>query len=194
MTTAPGGGNAAPRLPERIETARLVLRRWTVDDVDRLARAVERNLEHLRPFMPWIAAEPLSKPDRHLLVEGWEQRWREGGDVVLAIERDGDIVGGCGLHARRGPGVLEIGYWVDTDALGLGIAAEAAEALTRAALTVPGVESVEIHHDRANTRSGAVPRRLGYEFVGETVGSAAAPGESGVDCAWRMTRAAWESL
>lgn len=189
MTTAPG----APRLPERIEAGALLLRRWTLDDVDRLALAVERNIDHLRPWMPWIAEEPLTRTERVILVEGWQRRWREGGDVVLAIERGDDVAGGCGLHRRRGFGVLEIGYWVDKELVGLGIATETARALTTAALTVPGVETVEIHHDRANRRSGAVPRKLGYEFVGETADEVTAPGECGIDCTWRMTRRAWES-
>jgi ribosomal-protein-serine acetyltransferase len=54
---------------------------------------------------------------------------------------------------------------------------------------------VEIHHDKANTRSGGIPRRLGYVFAGEAPdapATPAAPGEVGIDCTWRMTRDAWE--
>lgn len=181
------------RLPACIEAGSLVLRRWTVEDVGRLSVAVERNLEHLRPFMPWIAEEPLEEEERRLLIEGWETRWRQGGDVVLAIERAGNVLGGCGLHRRRGAGVLEIGYWVDKDSVGQGIATQAAAALTTAAFCVPGVEIVEIHHDRANAASGAVARKLGYEFCGESAVPVSAPGETGVDCTWRMSRAAWRA-
>ena len=53
---------------------------------------------------------------------------------------------------------LEIGYWVHVDHLQKGYATEMARILTSAAFTVPGIERVEIHHDKANTRSGAIPR------------------------------------
>ena len=56
---------------------------------------------------------------------------------------------------------------------------------------IPGIDAVEIHHDRANVRSAAVPRRLGFTFVGEEPDEPEAPGEAGIDCAWRAERAAW---
>ena len=101
------------------------------------------------------------------------------------------IVGGTGLHRRRGPDTLEIGYWVHADHLGQGFATEAATALTTAAFAVPGIEHVEIHHDRANTASRGIPERLGYRMVAESPDAVTAPGEEGVDCCWRTDRRGW---
>jgi RimJ/RimL family protein N-acetyltransferase len=72
-----------------------------------------------------------------------------------------------------------------------GIATAAARLLTDTAFALPGVEYVEIHHDRANAASRAVPRRLGYELVGERPDPREAPAEVGIDCTWRIARAAW---
>ena len=45
-------------LPERIELPDGVyLRPFRVDDADAVAKAVSESLEHLRPWMPWAAAE-----------------------------------------------------------------------------------------------------------------------------------------
>jgi RimJ/RimL family protein N-acetyltransferase len=164
---------------------RVVLRPETAIDVAQLGAVVSRNLEHLRPWMPWVANEPLTDEQRLALLERWDRERVQGGDAVFGIFLDGEIVGGAGLHRRRGPHGLEIGYWVDRDHLGRGIATEAAGLLTEAALGVPGITFVEIHHDKANVASAKVPERLGYRFVGEAPDQIKAPGEVGIDCTWR---------
>jgi RimJ/RimL family protein N-acetyltransferase len=181
------------RLPGELLGARVVLRRWTVADVPALADAVTRNIEHLRPWMPWIAFEPLPDDDRAALVETWERAYLEGGEVIYGVFLDGGVIGGCGLHKRRGPHGLEIGYWIDKDHTNRGMAAEVARVLTSASLAVPNVTFVEVHHDKANIASSRVPQKLGYAFVGETQDSVTSPGEVGIDCGWRMEAANWPS-
>ena len=177
-------------LPERIESERLVLRLWTSADVPALGAAVGRSVEHLRPWMPWVAFEPLDHDARRLLVEQWDEEWRAGGDAVYGmLDHDGRIVGGTGFHRRnRDRTVLDIGYWVAADRTGCGFAREATAALVDRAFTLGGVTAVDIHHDRANARSRSVPHALGFRFLGETPDSIDAPGEAGVDCHWRRTR------
>ena len=88
---------------------------------------------------------------------------------------------------RIGPGGLEIGYWVRTDRTGRGVATEAAGLLTDAALALPDVDHVEIHHDEANAASGRVPAKLGYALVGRDEVERLNPGEVGVSLVWRIT-------
>ena len=179
-------------LPERIDgDAGLVLRRWTVADIDALAEAVAEAAEHLRPWMSWMAEEPQSLEERRALLERWEREWRSGGDATFAVLADEQVAGSCGLHRRRGPGVLEIGYWIHPHFARRGLATAVARLLTDAAFTVPGIEAVEIHHDKANTASSGVPRRLGFRFVGEAPDGIEAPAEEGIDCTWRMERSEW---
>jgi len=179
------------RLPDTIASERLTLRRWVPEDAAALCAAVEENLEHLRPWMPWIAGEPKSVEARVALINQWTGEWERGGDVVIGALLDGVIVGSTGLHRRRGPTVLEIGYWVHRDHTRKGIATELSAALTTAAFTVPGIERVEIHHDKANEASGGIPRSLGYTRMDETQVAITSPGEVGVDCRWQMTREDW---
>lgn len=176
------------RLPERIEGEGLLLRRWESDDAEVLANAVTESAEHLRPWMPWMAAEPLSLQARRGLLSRWQREWEAGGDSVLGAFVDGAVAGSFGLHRRRGPETLEIGYWVHVAYLRRGLATRAAGLLSEAGLAVPGITRVEIHHDKANIASAGVPRKLGYRFIGETTDMPDAPGEVGVDCAWRLER------
>lgn len=181
------------RLPERVATERLTLRMWTPADAPAMAAAVAASTEHLRPWMPFIADEPLSPEARRTLIERFRADWDTGGDAVYGVFLDGVPVGGTGLHRRSDPGTLEIGYWVHVDHVGMGLATELAAALTTTALAQPGTDTVIIRHDRANARSRRVPEKLGYLLVAETNGEVLTPGDEGVDCTWAMTRDRWPS-
>jgi RimJ/RimL family protein N-acetyltransferase len=181
------------RLPARIETERLVLRTWTADDAEALGIAITESIEHLRPWMPWIAVEPVALEDRQKLIAEWDAKWQAGEDAVYGVFHDGAVVGGTGLHRRIGPGALEIGYWIHADHVRQGFATEVSAALTGPAFGLGGIEGVEIPHDKVNVASEGVPRSLGYTFTGDVAAAVAAPSESGVQCVWTMTRAEWES-
>ncbi len=191
-------------LPERIEHDGLVLRRWTEADAEEVAAVVAANLDHLRPYMPWIADEPLPIEDRRAIHRTWQAQWEAGGDVVYGIyeaeavdQHDGGggggCVGACGLHHRIGPGGLEIGYWVAADHLGKGIARRASAGLTSMAFTLPDIDRVEIRHDISNAYSRNVPASLGFTLIGRDAPNrdTKAPAETGVDLVWRTTREQW---
>ena len=181
------------RWPERVDTERLELRTWREDDAEALAVAISSCLDHLLPWMPWAAFEPLAIEERLKLIREWDEQWQQGNGVVYGVFLDGAIVGGSGFHQRIGPGAIEIGYWVHADHTRRGFASEATAALTDVAFTREDIERVEIHHDRANAPSAGVPRALGYELVRETPDAVDAPGEEGVDCTWIVTRERWQA-
>ncbi len=181
-------------LPQEVTTPRLTLRRWQPTDAHGMHDAVQASIEHLRPWMAWIAFEPLTVEARRDLIIGWGKEQDAGGDGVLGVFLDETPIGGCGLHRRRGPGALEIGYWIHADHTGNGYATELARGLTSAALAIDTIDRVEIHHDKANHISGRVPRRLGYRLTAEVADEIVAPAETGVSCIWQVTGAEWASV
>ena len=181
-------------LPEVVVGPRLALRRWRVSDMAVLRDAIQDSIEHLRPWMSWIEFEPLSDSDREALIHRWEDDWAAGREVVFGAFVGDQVVGGCGFHRRAGPQTLEIGYWVHVDHLRQGYATEMARTLTSAAFTVPDIDRVEIHHDKANTRSGAIPEALGYHLDGESRVKPHAPATIGIDMAWSITKDGWQIL
>jgi len=117
-----------------------------------------------------------------------------GGELQYGLFLGPLAVGSTALIPRIGPGGLEIGYWVHAAHTRRGYATSAAAALTSVAFTLPGIEMVEIHHDRANLASEGVPRKLGFVLVGEPPrpsSSPPAPADSGISRIWRMTRDRW---
>ena len=179
--------------PLVLRDGELTLRPWSVDDAPALAAAVADSVEHLRPWMEWIAAEPQTVAQRRRWIAQCERDRAAGGALVLGAfaGAGAGVAGGCGLHQRLGSGGLEIGYWIHPGFLRRGLATAASRLLTSAAFRLPGISFVEIHHDKANVASGGVPRKLGFELVGETPEPPTAPGEMGIECRWRIERDVW---
>jgi RimJ/RimL family protein N-acetyltransferase len=169
----------------------VVVRRWLPADAEALVTAVTQSAEHLRPWMPWIAQEPMSVDQRLALIGDWDRDWAAGGDVVMGVFVGDQIAGGAGLHRRLGPDGLEIGYWIHTAFTRRGLATLASALLTDVALELPGIERVQITHDKANVASGGVPRKLGFVKVQEIEDGVEAPGEVGISCRWQITRDEW---
>ena len=181
-----------PTLPDEAITPRLHLRIWRTADAAILNDAVHDNLDHLRPWMPWIAFEPRTLTDRERLIRGWVDAWRDGGDAVYgAFDADGKLVASAGLHKRAGPECLEVGYWVHRDHLGKGYATELTRYLTDAAFTVDGIDRVELKIDQANEASARVPARLGFTHGEIKQIEPVAPGEVGIDHCWFVTSDGW---
>jgi len=161
------------RIPHRIVTERLVLRRYEAGDAEQMSRVVTASRHYLAEWMPWARAEPLPPEERSALLDTLIADFDEGRDFTLGIflREAGDYVGGSGLHTRLGEGALEIGYWIAPERQGLGYATETVLALTHVALDLAGAERVEIHHTPNNVKSRAVPQRCGFSYDGRAVTS-----------------------
>ena len=170
--------------PETIDLDGYHLRRATPDDTEALHEAVKASFAELHPWMPWCT-EPVEIAAQREFIERSETSWTaQTAFNWLIVDAGGHLIGTIGLMDRVGPGALEIGYWLRTDATGRGVMTRAAARVTDIALALPGIERVEIHCDAANARSSAVPRRLGYRLDRETPAEPTAPGESGVSQYW----------
>lgn len=91
-------------LPDHLEGPDgLVVRRWLPDDAPALGAAVAESIDHLRPWMAWVADEPLTLERRRAMLLGWEREWESGGDVGLGVFLDGRIAGGCACTIGSGP-------------------------------------------------------------------------------------------
>ena len=164
----------------------IVLREWTEDDAPALGAAIAESIEHLRPWLPWVAGEPIGEAARR----AWIREGHAGSDRVYGIWIEGEIAGGCGFHDRVGPGAMEIGYWVHPRFLRRGVATAAVRRLCEIAFADPAIERLEIHHDRANAASGRVAAAAGFEYVREQPDTKRAPADSGIEWVWQRRRGA----
>lgn len=170
----------------------LVLRRWRTGDAGALADLVRTARDHLRPWLPWVASydDDAAAAAATFLAQR-DPAWDDALAFAYAMTTPGEdeaIVGSVGLENRIGDGGLEIGYWLVPAATGRGLMTSAVAALADAALALEPVARLEIHHDVANLRSGAVPARLGWQRVRERTRPLEAPAETGRTVVWEIRR------
>ncbi|MEZ5167971.1 MAG: GNAT family N-acetyltransferase [Acidimicrobiales bacterium] len=182
----------ARRPADRLAADLVVLERAHVGHLDGLQTAIEMSFLELQPWMDWIGDEPQSRPMTLAHLEERPGQWESGEafSYTMTDPGTGEVIGNCSLMARRGPGRLEIGYWVRSDRAGAGIATAAAGLLTDAAFAVDGIDHTEIHHDAANHASGRVAEKLGYSVVARHVVEKDDPRQAGVDVVWELSRPA----
>lgn len=141
----------------------LTLRRFDAEaDLVEWGRVVEESLEHLRPWMPWVADYTPATTGRFLARQA--KVWEAGEEFTYAVVLGGRIIGTCGLfrHEDTPADAYEIGYWLHPAATGRGVATRAARAMVEQGFGIDGVDELLIVHDRDNHASGAVAARLGF--------------------------------
>lgn len=150
-------------VPHRIETERLMIRRYTHADAPALADVIPRNANHLRRYMEWIKFEPLTVAGRRDYIDRTLAEFDAHQDYTFGIfDVDGQFIGGTGYHVRFNPRRLEIGYWIDQARQGQGLITEACAALTYVGLELTGASIIDIAHAPSNARSASIPARLGF--------------------------------
>lgn len=152
----------------RIETKRLLMRCYNPSDAPLLAESVTENIEHLRPWMPWVHSEPEPIEEKVARLKRFRGMFDLGQNFVYGIfnPEDTKLLGGTGLHPRLGAEELEIGYWIHKDYVNQGLVTESTAALIKVAFELIHVHRIEIHCDPANIASAAIPRKLGFKHEG----------------------------
>ena len=152
----------------RIETKRLVIRCYNPSDAQMLAESVTENLEHLRPWMPWVYSEPEPLAEKVQRLKRFRGMFDLGQDFIYGIFRPDEtkLIGGTGLHTRLGTEELEIGYWIHKDQVNQGLVTESTAALVKVAFEIIQIHRLEIHCDPGNAASAAIPRKLGFTHEG----------------------------
>lgn len=131
-----------------------------------LFATVERDREYLRQWMPWVDA---TRTEDNILafIRRSMELFVSSHGFSAGVWADGCIAGVIGIHHldwlyRK----AEMGYWLAHEFQGRGIATSAARAVTGHALVELELNRMEIQCAVGNTRSSAVPKRLGFTFEG----------------------------
>ncbi len=179
-------------LPSQLTTPRLFFRPWSPGDQSAFEEAVAGSLPHLSAWLPW-ARIPLE--EQWAGLQEFMQRPASAQDVLYAIfdAEETKVLGGIGIHHRGADDEREIGYWLRLEAVGKGYMTEAVRAVTTAVFAALPIAAVTIVCDPANTRSAAVPQRIGFPLAGVFPTKQSVPDRT-EDMIWRTTRETWARL
>ncbi len=150
----------------RIETERLVLRRFRPDDAT--AFAAYRSDPRVARYQSWDETYSVADAERMIASLAEAHPGEPGAWFQFAVaDRDTDVlVGDCGLHVHGSdPTRAEIGYTLAPAHHGLGLATEAVGALVGYAFRTLGVDRIQATADERNAPSIRVVERLGFEAV-----------------------------
>jgi ribosomal-protein-alanine N-acetyltransferase len=151
-----------------IATRRLVLRAFTAADVPKLfAMSQEAGMRRWIPDQVYRDEAHAAEVESRLAAFTAQPPDPRVRPFVLGIELDGVLVGHVGLSAARGS--VEIGYAVEDERQGRGIASEAVRAIAEWALDELALPEVLGIVGKGNIASCRVLEKAGFVMIGSGI-------------------------
>ncbi len=147
----------------RIETARLLLRQFTVADLDDYVEHIFADADVMR-YLPRRDLTPRARAERTIAVfaDHWSQRGY--GVWALADKITGQLIGHCGLNFVTEAGEVEVLYALRQDRWGQGLATEAARASVRFGFEQADLARLIALAAPENIASRRVMEHLGFQY------------------------------
>ncbi|MBI4311797.1 MAG: GNAT family N-acetyltransferase [Chloroflexi bacterium] len=144
----------------------IVLRRPTLPYAEDIYALVDANRDHLRRWLAFADSMRSVKDQREWLKqmdEPGHDRW----EYPMMVLHKGKLVGMIGVQNLGSRArFCEIGYWLAESAQGQGIITRSCRALLDYLFAFEGINRVQIRAAVGNTRSRAIPERLGFTLEG----------------------------
>ncbi|WP_445486633.1 GNAT family N-acetyltransferase [Niallia sp. 03133] len=121
---------------------------------------------YLRKWLPWLDAT-VKLEDTQSFINGCLQGYADNKSMNTVILWKGKIAGIAGYNQINWSNqTAYIGYWLGKSFQGHGIMTQVASALTEYALKELNLNKVEIRAAVKNSKSRAIPKRLGFQQEG----------------------------
>ena len=140
----------------------LRLRAFRKTDAVRLANIVRASADSISPWLSWCHAGYGIDEAREFIMQAQQGEISGNGPFDMAVEIDGELSGSVRLRwISQDDRVINLGYWLCTDAQGKGLATRASRlALTRGFGPL-GAQRIEILAAEDNRASRRVAEKLG---------------------------------
>jgi ribosomal-protein-serine acetyltransferase len=150
----------------RVIAPGLEIRQFQVDDAEAVFATADRNRAYLREWLPWVDGTKSAANIRDFISAKLEQ-FATDRSPTAGIWLNGEVAGAIGCHPidwlNRN---CSIGYWVDARQQGKGIVTRAVSAMLDYLFQDVGLHRVTICCGTGNSRSCAIPQRLGFTREG----------------------------
>jgi RimJ/RimL family protein N-acetyltransferase len=154
--------------PTEFTTDRLLIRLPMPGDGKVMYEAINASIEELKPWLPFAQMEQ-TEEDVEVNIREAHLKFLKREDLrLLVFHKDtGELVASSGLHRIDWDiPKFEIGYWIDSRHSGKGYMTEAVQGITDFAVNELKARRVEIRCDTRNSKSAAIPERLGFTLEG----------------------------
>jgi ribosomal-protein-serine acetyltransferase len=144
-----------------LESDEIILQKYTTEDIPLLFEAIQVSIDRVYPWLPWCHPN-YTIAETEAWIKTRPQRWNEGKEFGFSIrDRQGTIVGGCGMGIRSSPWYGNLGYWLRTGYTGKGYATEATKLIAEFGIQQLQLKRIEIVASVKNTPSQKVAERAG---------------------------------
>lgn len=153
----------------RIETERLILRRFTLDDAEMMYKNWASDPE-VTKFLMWPTHDSIEVTE--LVLTDWVASYAKEDkyEWCIAKKENDEPIGSIGVvHTDEKVSSMEIGYCISRHYWHQGITSEAMKAVMEYLLEEVGAKRIESRHDPRNPHSGAVMRKCGLKYEGTRV-------------------------
>jgi RimJ/RimL family protein N-acetyltransferase len=148
-----------------------------------LQKALNRGTDHIAGYFAW-AVRAGSWNTKKTLFWIQAQLRQDLPSEHFAFFLGKDLVGMGSLLPYGHPRHVQMAYWVAKGYLHQGIGESIARTVQAMALKHRPYQFVYINHDSSNRKSGAIPQKIGYKFVGTFDSPIHAKNESGLWFSW----------
>jgi ribosomal-protein-serine acetyltransferase len=159
------GGRVTPMFRRTVAPG-VEMRQFEPRDAESVFAVVDRNREHLRQWLPWVGHSHSPEDIRQFIVRVQAQ-FEAGQGPNAGIWAGGVLAGNVGCHpidwANRS---CSLGYWIDAAQQGKGVITRCCIAMLDYLFEEMRLHRVEIRCGTGNTRSCAIPERLGFTREG----------------------------
>lgn len=143
-----------------------VLRVFAEEDAASLFLLTDQNRAYLRQWLPWLDSTR-SVADSLAFILDELARYKTNRGFSCGIWYQGQLVGSIGFHdINWKESKVEIGYWLSASFQGKGLMTHACCAMIDYAFNILHLKQVDIRCATGNSRSRAIPQRLGFQEIG----------------------------
>lgn len=135
-------------------------------DAEAVFRLTEESRAYLREWLPWLDTIKRIE-DTKVFIETSAKGFAENKSMNTVIFYKDQVAGIAGFNELDWANkIAYIGYWLGKDFQGYGIMTRVVRSLTEYAFRILNFNRVEIRAAVANSKSRAIPERLGYSQEG----------------------------
>lgn len=133
---------------------------------NKMYELIVKNRKHLKKWLPW-ANNVKSSADTDAFIHIQLKRFANGEALNESVFYKGELAGVLGYNQiDRLNDIGHIGYWLGEKFTGMGIMTLAVTDLIAVGFTYLSIQKVDIRCARDNTKSRAIPERIGFKEEG----------------------------